>query len=549
MGVRQSPAIARTIGQRGLSGGAVRLLMAMNRHRLKLGGTLAALAALAIAASQPEPVADPPQNFQTVPDRDFAELPLERVDMLYARLLQSLVPSEGETIYQAYQTGQPIVRYVFARGSSRAQLAILEQTASFLAGLPRYADLPGRSLLDPLARGLEGQGGRAAKIGEAIAQRGASFDGLPLPTRAELDDYRTFPMRQGERLAITSGNAQQFGYLLAEITRLAADKTPPPGGERAWRSALRRIHDFAAHDTLRFYWLEMPGWHWAGAYPNVRARTLAKLAGEPKLTPRRFFRAFIDYDLHLFAIAADLVAAERAAPWLIDDPADRAAVIDAHAIGLRVLKERIDRGPGGQGFGFDRGYWRDNPVAAYASCTDPRPPAAECRWAEYVSDISHAQRWPSWLESFAAADDGKDAALIAHWQAGLARSLAEKVLSKDAAGRPLMRNFMDGHDGWYLFTGTQPGGSGSRPSSLTGWAMRYGAWAQLAPLDGRIAEAHRRFCAVIASRDAADIAFRTRNYGAPGADPANGFMSTKDEYGPDSYYVLPCRIGAAMKLY
>lgn len=527
----------------------MRLFAAMKRHQLKLGGALAAFAALAIAASRPAPVAESPRNFQTVPDRDFAELPLEQVDMLYARLLQSLVTSEGETIYQAFQMGQPIVRYVFAKGSPRAQLAVLERTADFVAAQPRYADLPGRSLLDPIANWLEANGARAARIGEAIARHGASFDGLPLPRRAGLDEYRTFPMRQGDRLAITSGNAQQFGYLLAQITRLAAGNMPPPGSERAWQSALRQIHDFAAHDTLRFYWLEMPAWHWAGAYPNVRARTIAKLDGEPKLATRRFFRAFIDYDLHLFAIAGDLVAAERIAPWLIGNRADRAAVIDAHAIGLRVLKERIDRGSDGRGFGFDRGYWGDNPVAAYANCTNARPPVAECRWADYVSDVSHAQRWPSWLESFAAADDGKDAGQIAQWRAGLARSLADKVLTEDAAGRPLMRNFIDGHDGWYLFTGTQPGGSGIRPGSLTGWSMRYGAWAELAPLDDRIAEAHRRFCAVIASRDPADIAFRTRNYGAPGTDPRNGFVSMNDEYGPDSYYVLPCRIGAAMKLY
>ncbi len=522
----------------------------VGRHRNMVVGLLLILAGVAAVAARSDLPEPPLQDFQTVRSRDFADLPLDRLDELYARLIDSLAITNGEALYQAYQAGQPIVHYVFTHGNSEAQLAVLEKTAAFIHTIPRYRNLPGRSVFGGVAEALEAGGGTSARLGEAIATRTASFDRLPLPSRAELDDYRIFPIKDGERLAITSGNAQQFGYLIAELTRLAAAATPPAGREQQWRAALGTVHDFAAHDTLRFYWLEMPGWHWAGAYPNVRARTLAKLDGEPKLKTRIFFRAFIDYDVHLFAIAADLVAAERTAPWLTRNRGDRAAVLDAYAIGLRALTARIDPGADGRGFRFDRGYWADNPVAAYAKCVDPLPPTKECRWDGYVSDVSHAQRWPFWLESFAqAAPDKARRKQVEIWRQGLAHELGEHVLRADAAGRPLMSNFMDGHDGWYLFTGAEPGGSGHRPSSLTGWSMRYGAWASLAPLDKRIADAHRRFCQVIASEDPADITFRTVRYGAPGPDPRNGFASAKDEYGRTSSYYLPCRIAVAMGQY
>lgn len=518
-------------------------------HRLLPSALLGGVAVLAIATAKPAAAPRPMGNFQTLHQESFATAPLDPIDRFYAQLIDSTSPNAGVSLYQSFQSGQPMIAYAFAKGDSAAQLAILEKTAAFLQTLPRYGSLPGRSVFGGTAEALEAQGGSFARVGEAISKRTASFDGLPLPSSAALNDYRSFPMMDGGLLTITSGNAQQFGYLIAELTRLAAAKPVPSPVAARWRRALHIVHDFAAHDTLRFYWLEMPAWHWAGAYPNMRARSLARLQGEPKLDKRLFFRAFIDYDLHMLATAADLTAAERAAPWLIVNTRDRAAVRDAYALGRRVLRERVDRRPDGRGFGFDRGYWRDNPVAAYADCRQNTPPAAECRWDGYVTDVSHGQRWPLWLDSFAAAaSDPKERAQIEAWRAGLAYELAEHVLRFDAEHRPIMSNFLDGHDGWYLFagTGTGAGVSGHRPSSLTGWAMRYAAYASLAPRDSRIAEAHRRFCAVIASAAPGDIAFRTVRYGPPGPDPTNGFTSVIDDYGADRSYTLNCRIAQAL---
>lgn len=263
-------------------------------------------------------------------------------------------------------------------------------------------------------------------------------------------------------------------------------------------------------------------------------------------SPRIFFRAFTDYDLHVLAIAADILATHRRAPWLRRSQEDNALIRDMNSIAARVLRERVSTGPDGRGFHFDRGAWRDNPVAAYARCTEPTLPRRECPAEDYVTDVSHGQRWPVWLASFAEAARGTpEEARVELWRRNLARQVVEQVVRFDAAGRPVMANFLDGSDGWYNVVQTGSG-TGHRPSSLTGWAMRMGNWQLLADYDPRIREVYARFCRVITSNDPADIRFRTERYGAPGPDPANGYASARDEFGADSFYVLPCRIYGAL---
>ena len=457
----------------------------------------------------------------------------------YNDLVVSLDPEVGQTLYDAYQRGLPLVHAAFLGDDEDAQLAMLQKTAGFIESLPTYGQLIKPSIGAGLAVNLQRRDGAAGAVGTILSKTTDSFDGLAIEYDPRLDDYRLFPMRSDGRLRITSGNAQQFAYLLSSMVRLAAVRSPPSGREAEWMAAVRVVHAFVLHDTLRLYWTEMPAWHWAGAYPNMRERTAARLRNDPKLAPRVFFRAFTDYDMHVLAIGADLAAAHRSAPWLAPNAADRLLAREVAETGLTVLRLRADLGIDGRGFGFDRGYWRDNPVAAYALCRDLVPPRQECRWEAYVTDVSHGQRWPMWLDSFAAAArDTPEATWIAALRRGLARDIADKVIRYDAADRPIMTNFIDGNDGWYNLTEE----SGHRPSSLTGWSMRGGAWALLFEDEPRLADAYRRFCEVISSSDPDDIKFRIRFYGAPGPNRENGFVPTQDDFGATSFWTIPCKI-------
>ena len=278
----------------------------------------------------------------------------------------------------------------------------------------------------------------------------------------------------------------------------------------------------------------------------MKERTLARLVNAPEVANRKFFRAFIDYDMFIFAIAADLRAVSQNRPELIRSSRDQNLIEDVYQTAMKALKERTSAGEHGNQFLFDRGLWSDNPVAAYAKCRDKEQPKKECRWSGYVSDISHAQRWPMWLQSFhAASTDSHTRKTIQLWRSNLARQIADQVISFDGEGRPIMTNFMDGMDGWYIF----PGSENSPPSSMTGWAMRYGAWSVLAPLEPRIGRAQKAFCMTILSDRKSDLRFRTSYYGHPQSNPVLGTLQATDDFGIFSDYAKPCWLYHVMGFY
>lgn len=466
----------------------------------------------------------------------------------YAKLMRPLDGTNGIALYAAQQLGTPLVIAGFKRGDEQTRVSMLRSTVAVIENLPKLGDVEQASLLNSVARFMESHGPVLASIGRSIVTPDQRFDGLAVPNEGPALRRHIFPMRVGGTLKMDNGNAQQFAYLLSTVLRLAVSAPSPQTGLAAWNRDLVTLHAFLTDDTLRFYWLEAPAWHWTGAFPNMRARTVARLNGVPQFAPRKFFSAFIDYDLHVLAIAADLKAVHRLRPNLVRNAGDRQLVDDAFAMGMRVLKARVDRGPNGDGFAFDRGAWDDNPSEDYAGCMSESRPSQPCRRKGTVQDVSHAQRWPLWLASFIAATAGTpDQALLAGWCKRLAHQFVRSVVRYDSAMRPRLSNFIDGHDGWYLYSRTVDSETGYPPGSLTGWSMRHGNWALLAPFEPEIGKAYERFCAVATSERREDIAFRSRYYGGPG-DPLTGFRSTRDEFGQGSAYAYICRLYVAQGL-
>ena len=456
------------------------------------------------------------------------------------RLRSGLDPASGSSLYASFSLGYPLVTTIFARTDPAPKRAVIGMMADLIRSLPRYGELLDRYGDGPALRALDAVSPRARSAGRRLGVDAAAFDGLPLPYDSSLRNVRMFPLRNGEKLEINTGNLQQFGYLLSTLVRLAASD-PAVWEDPAARADLQLLATYLSRDFLAFYWTQAPAWHWVAAFPGgIRARTIARLEGGGDMERRQFFKAFLDYDLHILAAGADLRAAARERPQLFSG-ADLALFEDVHAIALRVLTVRMQSRAGGDDFAFDRGYWDDNPVAEYGGCRDRKLPIRKCPITGYTTDISHAQRWPAWLESFAAsADNPGERQQVESWRRALAQRVASNVRYVD--GRLLLPNFLDGRDGWMLVTGSEGGRGAHPPSSMTGWAMRYGFYARLAPLDPRIADAQRGFCAIISSADPRDIAFRKANYGEPEANPANPIRPQMDEYGPAGSYAHICRM-------
>lgn len=477
-------------------------------------------------------------NLALVQSRQYVQYPL-LLRGEFERLTSQIDPANATSLYGAYQTGRPLLIATFRDGDSALRRDIIGHAAGLIRDLPKYstllrtpADEPISQTVDNVAPGLRDAYAKA--VGTAPL-----FDGLPLPDERRFYDYRIFPLREGENVRINTGNIHQFGRYLSLLLRLAAADEALVANDGVRRD-LRVINRYLTHDFLRFFWREAPAWHWAGPFPGgMRERSLARLQGGPRIAGRRFFAAFLDYDLHVMTVAADLAAANDVAGWLGSSDSDRALVRDVVAIAFRVLSERAETGQGGRNFAFDRGHWDDNPIAQYGGCQSRDLPSRPCPIRAYTMDISHAQRWPAWLESFAAAArNDAEAMFVQRLRAALAAKMADNIRTRD--GQLVLPNFLDGRDGWFLTTESRGGNNAHPPSSMTGWAMRYGAFAELAAMDPAIAAAQRRFCRTIQSSAVADVKFRMANYGEPETNPANGLRPMRDEYGRDGAYGHIC---------
>jgi hypothetical protein len=459
----------------------------------------------------------------------------------FDQLRRSIDIANGSSIYNAYQLGRPLLRAAFAAGDAQLKRDIVKHSATLVRSLPTYGAVAEASKEDVFAEAVDRLSPKLREARVAVTGHGPKFDGIPLPYDRRLYNRRIFPLTGNGELQINTGNIQQFGYYLSTLLRLAARDSAMRADPEATRD-LREIASYLANDYLRFFWQEAPAWHWSGAFfGGMRERSLARLDGLERLKTRRFFRGFLDYDMHVMAVAADLKAAARSEPKLLSGRGEMAVVDDVNKVAARVLSERATAGEKGADFSFDRGFWDDNPVAQYGGCQDARLPRRPCPLKDYTIDISHGQRWPAWLESFAAAaENDSERKRMASLRTSLAKRIAADIRHRD--GRVLLTNFLDGRDGWFLTTESKDGHNANPPSSMTGWAMRYGALAELADVDPAITTAQTQFCRTIISASPQDIQFRMQYYGEPEANPANGVRPQTDEYGSASRYAHICRM-------
>lgn len=471
-------------------------------------------------------------------------------------LLRETDPASSDGLYEAQQEGMALAAAVFTFGTPQEQDTVLAAAAAQVRMLPTAGQLADSSVVSASIGAIELLSPALTKLRQRIGALGFSVDGVALPRAGPSRVRRVWPILVGGKINVLSEVEMQYAYLLSTMVRLATEH-PLPASQResaARRSSLNTLFDFLLHDKVRFYWAEAPAWHWSGPFPNMRERVRTKLAySDPRVTRPRWFGAIVDHELHLFAVAADLIAATRADPRLAarTAPADAAMLGDIRATTLLMLHARVSDGPRQSGFLFDYGYWTDNPSYGYAGCASSHPlPLVPCPVPIVATDVSHARRWPWWLASFQAAwPPGSPArAEMEGYTRRLAAQFADVVLRADPEGRPLTSNYMDGRDGWYHYRDFPGQLGGFGPTSLTG-SLRYGSWALLGVWRPEIAAAHLRLCALLVSTEPADVIFRTRYYGSASADPALAGLGDRDLYGPGSLYALTCRIGSALGYY
>jgi hypothetical protein len=222
-------------------------------------------------------------------------------------------------------------------------------------------------------------------------------------------------------------------------------------------------------------WTKKAAWAWGR--PNfqggVRERNVWKL--QNRRAEKNYYRAIIDADLFLFAIAADVKA-------YIRDPAEVKAwsptLDDMLLIAHQVFTQEVVRQPDG-GWLFQPGVWADFPEYLYAGNPDIHPGMKPAPVRDIAMDSSHSLRFPLWLTSqmraYSKGSEGYQ--YFEELREGLDKQFFNKVLVKPASNYPCYRlnNFMDGSNGVYrwnyasLGTGRGYGPYQNSAALVLGW--------------------------------------------------------------------------------
>jgi hypothetical protein len=324
-------------------------------------------------------------------------------------------------------------------------------------------------------------------------------------------------------------------------TRTTRDPNDIPGG------LIPRIYKF-----LTDYWNTVPikTWDNATIFTGVKARLAYKMS--LKNPAKSYYRAVLDAEVYMGAIASDLLQYDRligGQPKLpgLTPPYDVTVLKEIRDKIIEAWKPGVDYNNIG-GWVFQKHVWDDHPDHAYAGQTTMTVGMEKKKYLGTGEDTSHCQRYPLFLRCFmesAEAGSAERNYFVALLK-GLEKQFYTRVLVKPNAkyNAYLTTNFLDGWNGvyrWnyaYVAKDTGYGPYDLSGTFLTGWWIFLGT--------PRITKAHAEMLKLFPlSDDVVNI-----YYGAPGpnANPssiANDKLLIKNATGMRALVVyLAAKIGA-----
>jgi hypothetical protein len=329
-----------------------------------------------------------------------------------------------------------------------------------------------RSVTDPLLDDSVGTNARAYHVGSmAIVPLYAAF-------RGDDPDWQHHFAAHFERLlqstSVIAGfnelSRLQYLYFASQFLVVAKDTGHSdliPAG----------LPDYL-YSELRSTWLDRPASVYA--HPPFDGRRESLVYKLRLRSPEKsYYRAIMDWDFFLFAIAADLrhyggTPAQRRA-W-------KATLEDVLQIAETVCRQEIKPTSSG-GWLLQPGVWRDHPDYQYTGYTQAvtgmlPAPSPGGSW-----DSSHFLRAPLWITSLMNAypRGSPRHEFYANLRLGLARQFFAKVMVPPSADCPCYRlnNFMDGSNGLYRWGyGSFGPDNGYGPYQVSG-SMMIGSWSFL----------------------------------------------------------------------
>ena len=260
----------------------------------------------------------------------------------------------------------------------------------------------------------------------------------------------------------------QYDYLASQYLVLATARkvAVTPG-----------LADFLGR-TLQKTWSNRPAWQWdrrpfAG---GMRERILWKLT--TPVVAKSYYRAIIDQEQYVFAIAADLNRFDELTqsrhPW-------SPVISDILSIARQTYKQRVAWRSDG-GWLFQPGIWADHRDFLYAGRQEKRQGLRPAPLTDVAEDASHSFRRPLWLQSLKhGAPNAADAAYYDSLLTGLDYQFFAHVLVPPSHGFPAYRtkNWMDGRNGIFRWMYMNRGTTwGYGPYELSG-SFTLGWWVFL----------------------------------------------------------------------
>ena len=280
-------------------------------------------------------------------------------------------------------------------------------------------------------------------------------------------------MKEGEGEPAVEGtllNRMQFLYFVSRYLVLAHrthnEKQIPEG-------LVERLYTY-----LEDAWTKRAVIQWEHPGFNcVRDRMNYKLdLKNPKLS---YFRAILDEEIYIGAIAADLLQYETLKG---ENSLSTPLLKEIVEMMRRMWKERADQNEHG-GWVFQSGIWDDHPDFAYSDQTTKIVGMEKRGRKGLGEDISHSHRLPLWLSSFMEASEmgSEDRAYYAALLKGLEKQFFAKVLVLPTVTYKAYRthNYLDGSNGLYRweYKNLAPH-SGYGPYELSG-TLTLGWWVFL----------------------------------------------------------------------
>jgi hypothetical protein len=256
----------------------------------------------------------------------------------------------------------------------------------------------------------------------------------------------------------------QYLYLASQFMVLAKNSGHP-------ELVPKGMPDFIVGE-VRKVWYDEPAPQYAHApFKGARARVLFKL--ENKNLGKNFYRAILDAEFFMFAIAGDIrnyYGFERAA--------GETSINDILAIALRTCQQEIVHTSSG-GWVLQPGVFSDHPDFQFAGNPGLRPGLRPAPVQSIGWDSSHFARWALFIRSLIDAypPDSREHSYYSQLERELNTQFFDKVVVPPSPEFSCyrMNNFMDGTNGVYRYGYKSMGENngygpyGNSGALLTGW--------------------------------------------------------------------------------